>query len=97
MNQPRQVKGIFGDFLGSVLGPLGGLAGSAFGPLGSIVGGGIGSAVATAAKKLPFKKGGVVVAEMAMPMKKGKAKKAPAKGSAAMKAKMARLRAMRGK
>ena len=81
----RQMKGIFGDFLGSVLGPLGGLAGSAFGPLGNIVGGGIGSAVGGLAKKLPFKEGGVVAAAKA------------GKGTAAMKRKMAKLRAMRKK
>ena len=73
--RPVQMKGIFGDFLGSVLGPLGALAGSALGPLGGIVGGGIGSAAAGAAKKLPFKKGGVVMADP-MPVKKTKAKKA---------------------
>ena len=90
----RQQKGVFGDFLSSVLGPLGSVAGAAFGgPIGSIVGGGVGSAAGGLAKKLPFRRGGVVMAAMPMKMKKGK--KGPAKGSAAMKAKMARLRAMR--
>ena len=88
----RQSKGFFGDFFGSVLSPLGSIAGAAFGPIGSIVGGGLGTAVGGLAKKLPFKRGGVVVA---MPMKMKKGKKGPAKGSTAMKAKMARLRAMR--
>lgn len=89
----RQSKGFIGDFFGSVLSPLGSIAGAAFGPIGSIVGGGVGSAVGSLAKKLPFKRGGVVMAAMPMKMKKGK--KGPAKGTAAMKAKMARLRAMR--
>ena len=84
--------GFIGDLISSVAQPLGALAGATFGPLGGILGGGIGSAISPLAKRLPFQAGGVVMMEK--PMKK-KAKKAPAKGSKAMKLKMARLRAMR--
>lgn len=83
-NQMGQNKGFFGDLISSVAQPLGALAGAAFGgPLGGILGGGLGSAISPIAKRLPFRQGGVVA----------KAKKG--KGSKAMKAKMARLRAMR--
>jgi hypothetical protein len=101
-------KGFIGDFLSSVAQPLGSLGGAFFGPLGGIIGSGIGSAISPLAKRIPFKKGGVVKGMHMMPdgtmmkdsdmmMMKGKkkAKKAPAKGSKAMKMKMARLRAMR--
>lgn len=99
-------KGFFGDLISSVVQPLGALAGAAFGgPLGGILGGGLGSAFSPLAKRLPFKKGGVVPKGMHMmpdgtlmknsDMKKKKATKGPAKGSKAMKMKMARLRAMR--
>jgi len=88
-------KGFFGDLISSVAQPLGALAGTALGgPLGTIIGGGLGSAISPIAKRLPFQQGGVVM----MPMKKKKTTKkakAPAKGSKAMKLKMARLRAMR--
>jgi hypothetical protein len=97
-------KGFIGDFLSSVASPALGLLGSAFSPIGGIIGSGLGSAISPLAKRIPFKKGGVVGMHM-MPdgtmmkdsMMKGKkkAKKAPAKGSKAMKMKMARLRAMR--
>jgi outer membrane lipoprotein SlyB len=81
-NQMGQGKGFFGDLISSVSQPLGALAGAAFGgPLGGILGGGLGSAISPIAKRLPFRKGGVV--------------SKPKKGSKAMKAKMARLRAMK--
>lgn len=97
-------KGFFGDFLSSVAQPLGALGGAFLGPLGGIIGSGIGSAISPLAKRIPFKKGGVVGMKgmHMMPdgtmmknsdMKKKKAK--PAKGSKAMKMKMAKLRAMR--
>jgi hypothetical protein len=93
----RQRKGIIGDFLGSVVEAVsGGIP---------IVGGKLGNFVAGQARRLPFRKGGLVMATHMMPdgsMMKGKThgakkKKAamPAKGSAAMKQRMARLRAMR--
>ncbi len=87
-------KGFFGDLLQSVGGTLGQIGGSALGGLigqpglGGQIGGAIGGAIPF--NRLPFKKGGVVVKA-----KKPKAKKQPAKGSKAMKAKMAKLRAMR--
>jgi len=87
-------KGFIGDFLSSVAQPALSLAGSAFGPIGTIVGSGLGSAISPLAKRIPFQKGGVVM----MAPKKGKKKtKQPAKGSKAMKLKMARLRMLRGK
>lgn len=86
-------KGFIGDLISSVAQPLGALGGAFLGgPLGGIIGGGLGSAISPIAKRIPFQQGGVVMMEK--PMKK-KAKKAPAKGSKAMKLKMARLRAMR--
>jgi hypothetical protein len=98
-------KGFFGDLISSVAQPLGALAGTAFGPLGTIIGGGLGSAISPIARRLPFKKGGVVPKGMHMmpdgslmkdsAMKGKKKTKQPAKGSKAMKLKMARLRAMR--
>jgi hypothetical protein len=86
-------KGFFGDLLSSVVQPLASIAGTALGgPIGGILGGGLGSAISPLAKRLPFQQGGVVM----MAPKKGKKKtKQPAKGSKAMKMKMARLRAMR--
>ena len=85
-------KGFFGDLISSVAQPLGALAGTALGgPLGTIIGGGLGSAISPIAKRLPFQAGGIV-----MKAKKKKAKQ-PAKGSKAMKLKMARLRMLRGK
>ena len=84
--QRRQQKGVFGDFLSSVLAPLGGIAGAAIsGPLGGILGTGAGSALGNLSKKLPFQAGGVVAMAKA------------GKGTAAMKKKMARLRALRKK
>jgi len=77
--------GLFGDFLGNVLGPLGGIAGSFLGPVGGIVGGGIGSGLGSLAKNIPFKKGGVI----------GKRKGRMTKGSKQAKAYMAKLRRMR--
>jgi hypothetical protein len=105
-NQMGQGKGFFGDLISSVAQPLGALAGSAFGPLGGILGGGLGSAISPIAKRLPFRKGGVVkkgmhmmpdgtlMKDSDMPKKK-KTKNGKGKGSKAMKAKMARLRAMK--
>ena len=84
-------KGFIGDFLSSVAQPALSLAGSAFGPIGTIVGSGLGSAISPLAKRIPFQAGGIV-----MKAKKKKAKQ-PAKGSKAMKLKMARLRMLRGK
>jgi hypothetical protein len=99
-------KGFFGDLLSSVVQPLASIAGTALGgPIGGILGGGLGSALSPIARRLPFKKGGVVPKGMHMmpdgslmkdsAMKGKKKTKQPAKGSKAMKMKMARLRAMR--
>jgi len=85
----RQNKGFFGDLLGEILPGAGSLLGSLVGPLGTIVGGGVGKGLGGLARKLPFKKGGVVM------KKKGKKAAMPAKGSTAMKQRMAKLRAMR--
>lgn len=101
----RQNKGFFGDLLGEILPGAGALLGSLVSPLGTIVGGGVGKGLGGLARKIPFKKGGVAMHQMPdgsmMPGKThGKAKKAkkgPGKGTAAMRAKMAKLRAMRGK
>lgn len=87
-------KGFIGDLISSVAQPLGALGGAFLGgPLGGIIGGGLGSAISPIAKRIPFQQGGVVMMEK--PMKKKATKKQPAKGSKAMKLKMARLRAMR--
>jgi len=99
-------KGFFGDILQSVGGTLGSLAGGALGGvfgnpgLGSTLGGAIGGAIPF--NRLPFKKGGVVHMMPDGTLMKGKVhkakkatKKQPAKGSKAMKLKMAKLRAMR--
>lgn len=99
-------RGFLGDLVSSVVQPLGALAGTFLGgPLGGIIGSGLGSAISPLAKRIPFKRGGVIMKGMHMmpdgsmmknsDMKKKKAKKAPAKGSKAMKMKMAKLRAMR--
>ena len=86
-------KGFIGDLISSVAQPLGALGGAFLGgPLGGIIGGGLGSAISPIAKRIPFQQGGVVMME-----KPKKAKKQPAKGSKAMKLKMARLRAMKRK
>ena len=94
MQTPRQQnKGFFGDLLGSVLQPAGALAGgalSAFGvptPIGTAAGGFLGGKLGDLARRLPFKKGGVV------PKKNKKMKK----GSTQAKAFMAKLRSMRKK
>lgn len=77
-----QNKGIIGDFLGSVVEVVsGGIP---------IVGPKLGDYVAGQARRLPFKKGGMVVSPVIAQAKK-------MKGTKAMKEKMARLRAMRGK
>jgi hypothetical protein len=88
-------RGFFGDLISSVAQPLLSIGGAALGgPIGGILGGGLGSALSPIAKRLPFQQGGVL---MMAPKKKKATKKtkAPAKGSKAMKMKMARLRAMR--
>ena len=93
--QMTSAKGFLGDLISSVAQPLLSIGGAALGgPIGGILGGGLGSALSPIAKRLPFQQGGVI---MMAPKKKKATKKtkAPAKGSKAMKMKMARLRAMR--
>jgi hypothetical protein len=91
--------GIIGNFLGSVVEAVsGGIP---------VVGGKLGDFVAGQARRLPFRKGGLVMATHMMPdgsMMKGKThggkkgkKTMAGKGTKAMRDKMARLRAMRGK
>jgi len=78
----RQNKGIIGDFLGNVV--------EAVSSGIPIVGGKLGDYVAGQARRLPFKRGGQVVNPIIAEAKK-------MKGTKAMKEKMAKLRAMRGK
>jgi hypothetical protein len=78
----RQRKGAIGSFLGSLVQTV-----SSGIP---IVGGKLGDLVASQARRLPFKKGGVVMSPIIAQAKK-------MKGSEQMKEKMKRLRAMRGK
>lgn len=78
----RQRKGIIGDFLGSVVEAVsGGIP---------VVGPKLGQYVASQSRRLPFRSGGLVVNPIIAEAKK-------MKGTKEMKAKMARLRAMRGK
>jgi len=91
-------KGFFGDLLGSVLSPIGTLLGGKVGgPVGAAAGGFLGDKAAGLARRIPFKKGGIVDPEMMKMKKGGKTKKSglgprPKTKGPAMDAYMAKLR-----